>query len=204
MLCSVSASLNTAVHEKNYDDAPRAYMDMQKGFGSLPLYRLYLMDFRYFGDMKIEDFVGEEVREAFAAPCSSKRLLETNKSNRYETVKELNDNLTDQNGNANKSRMECEGVHNVAADRCVSRGLTFGFLKDLLGILGQRTVAGQNSCPFFFTAMLMRIIPPKMPIRRPIVSHFSEAFLHGTFLLSFIMALGVRYLILRVTGKCGL
>ena len=31
--------LNTAVHEKNYDDAPRAYMDMQKGFGSLPLYR---------------------------------------------------------------------------------------------------------------------------------------------------------------------
>ena len=46
--------LNTAVHEKNYDDAPRAYMDMQKGFGSLPLYRLYLMDFRYFGDMKIE------------------------------------------------------------------------------------------------------------------------------------------------------
>ena len=23
--------LNTAVHEKNYDDAPRAYMDMQKG-----------------------------------------------------------------------------------------------------------------------------------------------------------------------------
>ena len=58
--------LNTAVHEKNYDDAPRAYMDMQKGFGSLPLYRLYLMDFRYFGDMKIEEFVGEEVREVFA------------------------------------------------------------------------------------------------------------------------------------------
>ena len=41
-------------------------MDMQKGFGSLPLYRLYLMDFRYFGDMKIEEFVGEEAREAFA------------------------------------------------------------------------------------------------------------------------------------------
>ena len=41
-------------------------MDMQKGFVSLPLYRLYLMDFRYFGDMKIEEFVGEEVREAFA------------------------------------------------------------------------------------------------------------------------------------------
>ena len=58
--------LTTAVHEKNYDDAPRAYMDMQKGFGSLPLYRLYLMDFRYFGDMKIEEFVGEEAREAFA------------------------------------------------------------------------------------------------------------------------------------------
>ena len=58
--------LNTAVHEKNYDDAPRAYMDMQKDFGSLPLYRLYLMDLRYFGDMKIEEFVGEEVREAFA------------------------------------------------------------------------------------------------------------------------------------------
>ena len=27
---------------------------------------LYLVDFRYFGDMKIEEFVGEEVREAFA------------------------------------------------------------------------------------------------------------------------------------------
>ena len=58
--------LNTAVRERNYDDAPRAYMDTQKGFGFLPLCRLYLMDFRYFGDMKIEEFVGEEVREAFA------------------------------------------------------------------------------------------------------------------------------------------
>ena len=27
--------LNTAVHEKNYDDAPRAYMDMQKGMETL-------------------------------------------------------------------------------------------------------------------------------------------------------------------------
>ena len=36
--------LNAVVQEKNYDAAPQAYMDMKKGFGSLPLYRLYLED----------------------------------------------------------------------------------------------------------------------------------------------------------------
>ena len=40
-------------------------MDMKKGFGSLPLYRLYLADFRYFGDMEIENFVEGEAQEAF-------------------------------------------------------------------------------------------------------------------------------------------
>ena len=58
--------LNTAIREKNDDAAPRAYMDMKKGFGSLPLYRLYLEDFRFFGDMKVEEFVVEEARDAFA------------------------------------------------------------------------------------------------------------------------------------------
>ena len=57
--------LSAVAHEKNYDDAPRAYMDMKKGFGSLPLYRLYLADFRYFGDMQIENFVDGEAQEAF-------------------------------------------------------------------------------------------------------------------------------------------
>ena len=57
--------LNAVVHERNYDDTPRAYMDMKKGFGSLPLYRLYLADFCHFGDMEIENFVEGEAQEAF-------------------------------------------------------------------------------------------------------------------------------------------
>ena len=58
--------LNAAVQEKNYDAAPQAYMDMKKGFGSLPLYRLYLEDFRFFGDMGVDAFVIGEARDAFA------------------------------------------------------------------------------------------------------------------------------------------
>ncbi len=58
--------LNAVVQEKNYDAAPQAYMDMKKGFGSLPLYRLYLEDFRFFGDMGVDAFVIGEARDAFA------------------------------------------------------------------------------------------------------------------------------------------
>ena len=58
--------LNTAVQEKS-DDVLRAYMDMKKGLASLPLYRLYLEDFRVFGDMPVEAFAVGEAQDAFAA-----------------------------------------------------------------------------------------------------------------------------------------
>ena len=57
--------LNTAVQEKS-DNILRAYMDMKKGLASLPLYRLYLEDFRVFGDMPVEAFVVGEAQDAFA------------------------------------------------------------------------------------------------------------------------------------------
>ena len=41
-------------------------MDMKKGLASLPLYRLYLEDFRVFGDMQIEEFAVGEAQDAFA------------------------------------------------------------------------------------------------------------------------------------------
>ena len=57
--------LNTAVQEKS-GDVLRAYMDMKKGLASLPFYRLYLEDFRVFGDMPVEEFVVGEAQDAFA------------------------------------------------------------------------------------------------------------------------------------------
>ena len=57
--------LNTAVQGKS-NDVLRAYMDMKKGLASLPLYRLYLEDFRVFGDMPVEEFVVGEAQDAFA------------------------------------------------------------------------------------------------------------------------------------------
>ena len=57
--------LNTAVQEKS-GDVLRAYMDMKKGLASLPLYRLYLEDFRVFGDMPVEEFAVGEAQDAFA------------------------------------------------------------------------------------------------------------------------------------------
>ena len=42
-------------------------MDMKKGLASLPLYRLYLEDFRVFGDMPVEAFAVGEAQDAFAA-----------------------------------------------------------------------------------------------------------------------------------------
>ena len=57
--------LNTAVQEKS-GDVLRAYMNMKKGLASLPLYRLYLEDFRVFGDMPVEAFVVGEAQDAFA------------------------------------------------------------------------------------------------------------------------------------------
>ena len=57
--------LNTAVQEKS-DDVLRAYMNMKKGLASLPLYRLYLEDFRVFGDMPVEEFAIGDAQDAFA------------------------------------------------------------------------------------------------------------------------------------------
>ena len=57
--------LNTAVQEKS-GDVLRAYMNMKKGLASLPLYRLYLEDFRVFGDMPVEAFAVGEAQDAFA------------------------------------------------------------------------------------------------------------------------------------------
>ena len=57
--------LNTAVQEKS-GDVLRAYMEMKKGLASLPLYRLYLEDFRVFGDMPVEEFVVGDAQDAFA------------------------------------------------------------------------------------------------------------------------------------------
>ena len=57
--------LNTAVPGKS-NDVLRAYMDMKKGLASLPLYRLYLEDFRVFGDMPVEAFAVGEAQDAFA------------------------------------------------------------------------------------------------------------------------------------------
>ena len=58
--------LNTAVQERS-DDVLRAYMNMKKGLASLPLYRLYLEDFRVFGGMPVEEFVIGDAQDAFAA-----------------------------------------------------------------------------------------------------------------------------------------
>ena len=56
--------LNLVIQQQDLGAAPRAYMEMKKGFGSLPLYRLYLEDFRACDDMEAEDFaVAEQIDE---------------------------------------------------------------------------------------------------------------------------------------------
>ena len=58
--------LEQVVEAKDYTAAPRAYMDVLNTLGSLPLYRLYLEDFRAFGEWQVEGFVVGEARDAFA------------------------------------------------------------------------------------------------------------------------------------------
>ena len=58
--------LHQTIQAQDFENAPRAYMDLVKGFGTLPLYRSYLSDFRFFGDLKVEEFAVGEAREAFA------------------------------------------------------------------------------------------------------------------------------------------
>lgn len=58
--------LNFVIQQRDLGTASHAYMEMKKGFGSLPLYRLYLEDFCACGDMEAEGFAGGEAQEAFA------------------------------------------------------------------------------------------------------------------------------------------
>jgi hypothetical protein len=58
--------LTLVIQQRDFGTAPHAYTEMQKGFGSLPLYRLYWEDFRACGDMEAEDFAVGGVQEAFA------------------------------------------------------------------------------------------------------------------------------------------
>ena len=58
--------LEEVVQKKDYQAAPRAFMDLAKSFGSFPLYRFYLEDFRFFGSLEVEQFVIGEARDAFA------------------------------------------------------------------------------------------------------------------------------------------
>ena len=51
---------------KDLETVPRAFTDLEDAFASLPLYRLYLADFRLFGSWQINEFVTGEARDAFA------------------------------------------------------------------------------------------------------------------------------------------
>ena len=59
-------TLNQVVKAKNYSAAPRAFMDLLKCFESLPLYRIYLVDYYFLGNLRVEEFVVGEARDAFA------------------------------------------------------------------------------------------------------------------------------------------
>lgn len=54
------------IETRNYDLAPRAYMYLAASFASLPLYRLYMDDFKFLAELKVEDIVAGEARDAFA------------------------------------------------------------------------------------------------------------------------------------------
>lgn len=59
-------TLEKTVQARNYQAAPRAFMDLLNAFASLPLYRLYLEDWRFLGSLRVEEFVVGEARDAFA------------------------------------------------------------------------------------------------------------------------------------------
>lgn len=58
--------LNAVIQQRDLTAAPCAYLAMKKGFGSLPLYRLYLEDVHAYGDMEAEDVAVGGAQEAFA------------------------------------------------------------------------------------------------------------------------------------------
>ena len=57
--------LEQAVEEKNAQTAPRAFMDAVRELSSLPYFRLFLSDLRWFNDSPVEHFVVGEARTAF-------------------------------------------------------------------------------------------------------------------------------------------
>ena len=50
-------TLNQVVEAKDYSAAPRAFMDLLKCFESLPLYRIYLVDYYFLGNLRVEEFL---------------------------------------------------------------------------------------------------------------------------------------------------
>lgn len=58
-------AVDQVIEKRDSDAAPRAFMDLCGAVGSLPLYRLYREDLRFFGGMQVEQFVVGEARDAF-------------------------------------------------------------------------------------------------------------------------------------------
>ena len=58
-------AVDQVIEKQDRDTAPRAFMDLCGAVGSLPLYRLYREDLRFFGKMQLEQFVVGEARDAF-------------------------------------------------------------------------------------------------------------------------------------------
>lgn len=69
--------LEQAIEEKNAQAAPRAFMDAVRDLSSLPYFRLFLSDLRWFNDNPVEHFVVGEARTAFEEHILSegKRML---------------------------------------------------------------------------------------------------------------------------------
>ena len=59
--------LKQTIEERNAQTAPRAFMDAARELSSLPYFRLFLSDLRWFNDSPVEHFVVGEARTAFEA-----------------------------------------------------------------------------------------------------------------------------------------
>ena len=57
--------LEQAIEEKDTQAAPQAFMDAVRDLSSLPYFRLFLSDLRWFNNMPVENFVIGEARTAF-------------------------------------------------------------------------------------------------------------------------------------------
>ena len=67
-------ALEETIEKKDLQAALRAFMDLTRCFGSLPLYRFYLEDFRFFGGMEVEAFAIGEAKDAFAEAIIGRTL----------------------------------------------------------------------------------------------------------------------------------